>query len=179
MLWQKKILKNSFCSLLILSVLFLSSCCNKNTVISEQSVDFPLDDKGYPQNNVVIINEKPYSIDLTGKSHTASKVDSEIEAHIAKESDVVEITLPQYLPINSWSIEEKYCINLISYSKIECPVKDENMLEGVSPVVQKYKIQVIKGEKTEIFFKWANIYEADNPFKDKNEDYLLKIIVTS
>lgn len=51
------------------------------------------------------------------------------------------------------------------------------MLEGISPNVQNFKIQLPEGEGTDLVFKWANVNEADKSFKDKQEDYLLKIIL--
>lgn len=86
--------------------------------------------------------------------------------------------LPQYLPINTWSIEEENFINLNAYEKIKYPVKEENMLEGVSASVQKFNIQVAEGDTREIFFKWTNVNEANKLFKDEQEDYLLKIVIT-
>mgnify|MGYP000105725121 FL=1 len=52
------------------------------------------------------------------------------------------------------------------------------MIEGISTAVQKFKIQVSTDETTEILLKWANINEVDKLFKDKKEDYLLKISVS-
>lgn len=118
------------------------------------------------------------SIDIVGHSHIDSKVDYEIEIKMEKKSNIVEIVLPQYLPINNWSIEEKEYVNLISYNKTDFPIKDGDMIEGISTAVQKFKIQVSTDETTEILLKWANINEVDKLFKDKKEDYLLKISVS-
>ena len=93
-----------------------------------------------------------------------------------EESDVVDIVVPQYLPINIWSVDEKNILNLISYSRVDCSIKDKDMVEGISNSVQKFKFQVTQGET--IFLKWSNINEIEKPFKDKNEDYLLKVVVS-
>ena len=52
------------------------------------------------------------------------------------------------------------------------------MMEGRSAEVQRFKIQVAMDETTEILLKWSNINEEDKLFKDKKEDYLLKIVVS-
>lgn len=165
-------------SLLFLSVFILSSCNNKNTDTHEKSVDFPLDDKGYPQNNVVIINGNTYSIDLKNNSNENSKTKTKIELNLSDDKKDIEIILPQYLPINSWFFDEKNYINLKTYEKLEYPIKKDNMIEGISPFVLKFNIEVSDSETTELVFKWANINEANKSFEDKNEDYLLKIAIT-
>lgn len=108
----------------------------------------------------------------SGEVHTGS----EIEVKRDKGREDLEISLPQYLPINTWSLEEGDYLDLTSYNKIAYPIKKENMLEGISPNVQNFKIQLLEGG-TDLVFKWANVNEADKPFKDKQEDYLLKIIL--
>lgn len=168
----KKTLLSKLFPVLVLSVFLLSACSNKNSPASGEGLDFPLDDKGYPKNNLVLVNGKTYPMDLVGEVHTGS----EIEVKRDKERDDLEISLPQYLPINTWSLEEGDYLDLTSYNKIAYPIKKENMLEGISPNVQNFKIQLLEGG-TELVFKWANVNEADKPFKDKQEDYLLKIIL--
>lgn len=134
--------------------------------------DFPLDEKGYPKNDVVLINDKSYPIEIA----KSSKGNSEIVIKLEEESDVVDIVVPQYLPINIWSVDEKNILNLISYSRVDCPIKDKDMIEGISNSVQKFQFQVTQGET--IFLKWSNVNEIEKTFKDKNEDYLLKIVVS-
>ena len=168
----KKTLLSKLFPVLVLSVFLLSACSSKNKLASGKGLDFPLDDKGYPKNNLVLVNGKTYPMDIVGEVHTGS----EIEVKRDKERDDLEISLPQDLPINTWSLEEGDYLDLTSYNKIAYPIKKENMLEGISPNVQNFKIQLLEGG-TELVFKWANVNEADKPFKDKQEDYLLKIIL--
>lgn len=130
--------------------------------------------RGYPKNNIVMINNKAYPLDFAGESLR----DSEIEIKMDGDRDIVEITLPQYLPINYWSLDENEYMNLVSYSRIDFPIKDENMLEGQSAFVQKFVLNLASGDSSEILLKWANVDEVDKLFKDKKEDYLLKIKVT-
>lgn len=73
---------------------------------------------------------------------------------------------------------EKEYLNLVSYSIVDFPIKNENMLEGPSASVQKFVLSLAKGESTEILLKWSNIDEIDKLFKDKKEDFVLKIKVT-
>lgn len=171
----KKTLLSKLLPILVLSVFLLSSCSSKNNLASGEGLDFPLDDKGYPKNNLVLVNGKTYPVDLVGKVHTGS----EIEVKIDKAREDLEISLPQYLPINTWSLEEEAYLDLISYNKIAYPIKKENRLEGPSPNVQNFKIQLPEGEGRELVFKWANVNEADKLFKDKQEDYFLKIILVN
>ena len=158
----------------LLSVMFLLTSCSKESVSESKEVEFPLDDKGYPKNNLVMINDEAYPLDLVGEPHMGS----EIEVKMDQDSDIVEIVLPQRLPINYWSLDEKKYLNLISYSMIDFPIKNENMLEGPSPAVQKFVLNVAREETSEILLKWANVDEIDKLFKDKKDDYLLKIKVT-
>lgn len=171
----KKTLLSKLFPVLVLSLFLLSACSSKNIPASGKDLDFPLDDKGYPKNNLALVNGEIYPMDLVGKVHIAS----EIEVKIDKAREDLEISLPQYLPINTWSLEEETYLDLTSYSKIAYPIKKENMLEGISPNVQNFKIQLPEGERTELVFKWANVNEADKLFKDKQEDYLLKIILVN
>ncbi|WP_308748686.1 hypothetical protein [uncultured Anaerococcus sp.] len=169
----KKVLSILFCAFLM-SFIFLLTSCSKEPVSDNKEMEFPLDDKGYPQNNLVMINNKTYPLDLVGESHMGS----EIEIKMDQDSDIVEIVLPQRLPINYWSFDEKEYLNLVSYSMIDFPIKNENMLEGPSPAVQKFVLNVAREETSEILLKWANVDEVDKLFKDKKADYLLKIKVT-
>lgn len=159
--------------------MFLLGGCNESSALKEKmEIEFPTNEKGYPQSNIVIINNKSYPMEIAGNSHVDSKVDAEIQIKMDNNSDVVEVILPQYLPVNYWSIEEKEYINLISYDRTSFPIKDEDMPEGISAAVQRFKIQVATDETTEIMLKWSNIDEADKLFKDKKEDYLLKMVVS-
>lgn len=169
----KKVL-TIFIGSFLLSVMFLLTSCSKEPVSDDKEMEFPVDDKGYPQNNLVMINNKTYPLDLVGESHMGS----EIEIKMDQDSDIVEIVLPQRLPINYWSLDEKEYLNLVSYSMIDFPIKNENMLEGPSPAVQKFVLNVAREETSEILLKWSNVDEVDKLFKDKKEDYLLKIKVS-
>lgn len=169
----KKVFTLLLCAFL-LSFMFLLTSCSKESVAEKKEMEFPLDDKGYPKNNLVMINGKAYPLDLVGQS----KMNSEIDIKMDGDRDLVEIILPQYLPINYWSLDEKEYLNLLSYSRIDFPIKDENMTEGPSPSIQKFVLNVARGESSEILLKWANVDEVDKLFKDKKADYLLKIKVS-
>lgn len=153
----KKIFVILICVFTIPAIFLLVGCNGKSVLEEKMDIEFPLNEKGYPQSNIVMINNKSYPIEIVGNSHTDSKVDSEIQIKMKKKSDIVEVILPQYLPVNYWSIGEKEYINLISYSRTSFPIKDKRMMEGRSA---------------------ANINEANKLFKDKKEDYLLKIVVS-
>lgn len=159
---------------ILLSFMFILTSCSKESAQNNKKMEFPLDDKGYPKNNIVMINGKAYPLDFAGESHRGS----EIEIKMDEDRDLVELILPQYLPINYWSLDEKEYLNLISYNKIDFPIKDENIVEGPSRAVQKFVLNLASGESSEILLKWANVDEVDKLFKDKKEDYVLKIKVT-
>lgn len=178
MSFREKMLITTLCLLITLSLFLLSSCTNKQSLTSEKSIDFPLDSNGYPKNDVVIVNGKPYPINLKDYPHEASEFDAKIKIKMQEDTDNVEIILPQYLPINYWSIDESNFLNLNSYVKTICPIKEKHLLEGVSPAVQQFNIQVPEKEISEIYLKWTNINEADKSFTDKDEDYLLKIVIS-
>lgn len=168
---KKKNILTLSCIFLIPIMLLLSGCRgaeNKTT-----KTDFPLDEKGYPKNDVVLINDKSYPIEIAN----SSKGNSEVVIKLEEESDVVDLVVPQYLPINIWSVDEKNILNLILYSKIDFKIEDKDMLEGISNSVQKFQFQVPQGETT-ILLKWSNVNEIEKTFKDKNEDYLLKVVVS-
>lgn len=171
----KKVLSIFFCAILV-SFMFLITGCEKESVSQkeEYEIEFPLDDKGYPKNNLAIINNKSYPLDLVGESN----MDSEIEIKMDHDSDLLEIILPQYLPISFWSIYEKEYLNLISYSRFDFSIKDEIMAEGQSRALQKFVLSLLKGETSEILLKWSNVNEIDKLFMDKKADYNLKIKVS-
>ena len=125
-LTHKKVLRILFYAILVSSMFMLAGC--EKEFVSERAkneVEFPLDEKGYPQNNVVMINNKAYPIDLESES----RMGSEIEVKMNEDTEILEIVLPQYLPINYWSLEEKEYLNLLFYTKIDFPIKNENMVE--------------------------------------------------
>ena len=169
----KKVMTILLCAFLV-SFMFLLASCGKEPVAEKKEMEFPTDDKGYPQNNLVMINDKSYPIDFVGQS----QMESEIEVKMDGDRDFVEITLPQGPLINYWSLDEKEYMDLLSYSRIDFPIKNENMLEGPYAAVQKFELNVARGENSEILLKWANVDDMDKLFKDKKEDYLLRIKVT-
>lgn len=96
-LTHKKVLRILFYAILVSSMFMLADC--EKEFVSERAkneVEFPLDEKGYPKNDLVMINNKSYPIDLVGESHMGS----EIEIKMDQDSDLLEIVLPQRLPIN-------------------------------------------------------------------------------
>lgn len=169
----KKVLSILLCTFLMSFMFFLASC-SKEPVAENKEIEFPLDDKGYPQNDLVMINNKTYPLDLVGESHTGS----EIEIKMDQDIYTIEIIIPQYLPINYWYLDEKEYLDLVSYSIVDFPIKNENMLEGPSASVQKFVFNVARGEASEILLKWSNVDDVDKLFKDKKSDYLLKIRVS-
>lgn len=168
----KKVLSIFFCAILVF-FMFLITGCEKESVLQkeEYEIEFPLDDKEYPKNNLVMFNNKSYPLDLVGESNT----DSEIEIKMDQDSDLLEIIFPQYFPINYWSLDEKEYLNLISYSRFDFSIKDEIMVVGQSRALKKFVLSLLRGETSEILLKWSNVNEIDKSFMDKKADYNLKI----
>lgn len=171
----KEVLSIFFCAILVF-FMFLITGCEKESVLQkeEYEIEFPLDDKEYPKNNLVMFNNKSYPLDLVGESNT----DSEIEIKMDQDSDLLEIIFPQYFPINYWSLDEKEYLNLISYSRFDFSIKDEIMVVGQSRALQKFVLSLLRGETSEILLKWSNVDEIDKSFMDKKADYNLKIKVS-
>lgn len=171
----KKVLSIFFCAILVF-FMFLITGCEKESVLQkeEYEIEFPLDDKEYPKNNLVMFNNKSYPLDLVGESNT----DSEIEIKMDQDSDLLEIIFPQYFPINYWSLDEKEYLNLISYSRFDFSIKDEIMVVGQSRALQKFVLSLLRGKTSEILLKWSNVDEIDKSFMDKKADYNLKIKVS-
>ena len=171
----KKVLSIFFCAILV-SFMFLITGCEKESVLQkeEYEIEFPLDDKEYPKNNLIMFNNKSYPLDLVGESNR----DSEIEIKMDQDSDLLEIIFPQYFPINYWSLDEKEYLNLTSYSRFDFSIKDEIMVVGQSRALQKFVLSLLRGETSEILLKWSNVNEIDKSFMDKKADYNLKIKVS-
>ena len=171
----KEVLSIFFCAILVF-FMFLITGCEKESVLQkeEYEIEFPLDDKEYPKNNLIMFNNKSYPLDLVGESNT----DSEIEIKMDQDSDLLEIIFPQYFPINYWSLDEEEYLNLISYSRFDFSIKDEIMVVGQSRALQKFVLSLLRGETSEILLKWSNVNEIDKSFMDKKADYNLKIKVS-
>ena len=171
----KEVLSIFFCAILV-SFMFLITGCEKESVLQkeEYEIEFPLDDKEYPKNNLIMFNNKSYPLDLVGESNR----DSEIEIKMDQDSDLLEIIFPQYFPINYWSLDEEEYLNLISYSRFDFSIKDEIMVVGQSRALQKFVLSLLRGETSEILLKWSNVNEIDKSFMDKKADYNLKIKVS-
>ncbi len=138
-----------------------------------------MDEKGYPQDNVVIINGRVHNLDKIKNALASSHVESEIDLEMGEKSEnVVEVTLPQLTPICLWSIEMKDYIDLVSYSNDTIKIEDKNKLEGPSPNLQTFRFKVYKENDVTVSFKWSNINEIEKSFNDKEAYYLLKLKIS-
>lgn len=158
-----------------LLVLMILGCGNNMYKSSEgfSITKFPRDKQGYPKCNVVIINGTEFSIKDLSKSLMRNNLDQEIKLQDIREGDRIEVILPQYLPINLWSIEEKETIDFINYNKKDLTV--QQAVEGRSAFVQKF-IFTLEND-TSILFKWSNVQECGKSFDEKEKEYLLKISI--
>ncbi len=145
-----------------------------------KEIEYPLQKDGYPKDNIVIINGKEYSLNNIELANSDATINHEIMIKFDdKKNTMLDILLPERICINRWSIEEgNENIDLILYQKIKLPIQN-NMKEGNSSVVQRFKIVVPNEQKTKVSFKWANVNEQGKSFKDKKEDYFLKINLTN
>ena len=147
-----------------------------NLGMKDAGIDFPKDEKGYPKNDIVMINGKSYAINIAKSLDEKVEKEHEMEIDLKGKDNIVDVALPQWSVINYWNIEES--LSLISNSIIEFPIYDKDMLEGASNRVQRFKIKVADDEKTTLIFKWSNVNEIGKAFKDKKADYILKITVS-
>ena len=174
-----KINRKILVSIFMMVIIILSVGCSNSILNNKEEIDFPKDDKGYPQGNIVLVNGKDYILENIEKSTVSSHITHEIDLKLEeKADDIVEVILSQNNPINLWSIQENEDIDLISYNKLELKIEDKNMLEGVSARLQKFSFRVPTDKSIIISFKWANVNEIEKSFKDKKENYLLKIKIS-
>ena len=100
--------------------------CGNHMDKSSESFDitkFPRDEQGYPKSDIAIINGKEFSLKDLSESYVEDNLDCVIELPDVKTGDRIEVILPQYLPVNLWSIEEKETIDLTNYNKKELSVR--------------------------------------------------------
>lgn len=123
---------------------------------------------------VIEMEGKKILVDTKAKTF---KVNDEKEIEL-KDLKVVEVTLPQRIPICLWSIEMKDYIDLVSYSNDTIEIEDKNKLEGPSPNLQTFRFKVYKENDVTVSFKWSNINEIEKSFNDKEAYYLLKLKIS-
>ncbi|SHF06827.1 hypothetical protein SAMN02745784_02692 [Tissierella praeacuta DSM 18095] len=160
-------------------LIFFVGCSNSNVIENGEQIDFPKNDNGYPQGNIVVINGEEYHLDKIEQAIVNSHIEHEIDLKLNdKAEDFVEVILPQNNPISLWSVETKEYIDLVSYSKDELKIEDKNILDGVSANLQTFRFIISKENDVTISFKWSNINEIEKSFNDKVEYYLLKIKIS-
>lgn len=93
----------------------------------------------------------------------------------------MEVILPQNNSINFWSIGVNEEIDFISCHKIDYPIEDNGIVEGVSATMQKFCFIVRSEKDTSIFFKRSNVNKIEKSFNDIDDNYLfnLKYLVKS
>ena len=170
-----KVLKYVLVFFLMLPLL-LACESQSNLGMKDAGIDFPKDKKGYPKNDIVMINGKSYAINIAKNLDKKVEKEQEMEIDLKGKDNIVDVALPQWSVINYWSMEES--LSLISYNIIDFPIDDKDMLEGTSNRVLRFKIKVADDEKTTLIFKWSNVNEMGKAFKDKKADYILKITVS-
>lgn len=147
-----------------------------NLGMKDAGIDFPKDEKGYPKNDIVMINGKSYAINIAKSLDEKVEKEHEMEIDLKGKDNIVDVALPQWSVINYWIMGES--LSLTSYNIIDFPIDDKDVLEGTSNRVQRFKIKVADDEKTTWIFKWSNVNEMGKAFKDKKADYILKITVS-
>lgn len=164
------IYKRVLVAIVILLSVFLVSACSTKKENEDLTSKFPLDKKGYPRTDSVIINGNVYNIkDLFLEE---SKVKNEINIKVDQEKNEFELILPMGTSINQWSIEKKDIL-LNEYKRISLSVKDE--LEGVSPYLQVFKFT---SDAKEIRLKYHNINELDKAFDEKDHHCMIILNVS-
>lgn len=170
-----KVLKYLLAFFLMLS-LVVACESPTNSGMKDTGIDFPKDEKGYPKNDIVMINGKSYAINIAKSLDKKVEKEHEMEIDLKGKDNIVDVALPQWSVINYWGMEES--LSLISNNVIEFPIDTKDMLEGTSNRVQNFRVKVADDEKTTLIFKWSNVNEMGKAFKDKKADYILKITVS-
>lgn len=171
--------KRILACVLLLVTLTLVGCNSISDMERNTTMDFPKTDKGYPQGNIVMINGKEYPLKNIEEATANSKISYEIELNLKDKAEgTIDVVLPQNSSINLWSIESNERIDLISYNKINCEIKNTDMIEGISSKLQKFQFVVPPEEDTSVSFKWSNVNEIEKSFNDKQESYLLIIKIS-
>lgn len=162
------ILRNKSVLIVMAAVLLLSfSACSVKKTGSEDGLNFPKDSQGYPKRNVILVNGKKVELSDQKSSVTDAKI---------REDGTVMISLPQGLPINNWYIEENENIKLVSYTTNTSLDKTEGDREGQSAEIQTFIFRTTKIEP--VLFKWVNVEQSGKSFEEKEEEYLLKVVVS-
>lgn len=60
----KKVLAVLVCVFTIPVVLFLGGCHERSALEEKKEIEFPVNERGYPQNNIVIINDTSWLLFL-------------------------------------------------------------------------------------------------------------------
>lgn len=160
---------------LIIPVMLLGGCGRKaGTGEEKMETDFPVEEDGYPKSDLIVVNGKSYPLYLP---EMGSREESELDIKLEEGKSSLEVILPQVAPNYYRYFDEGEFISLLSYKKIDLPIREEDERDGPSSTVQDFSFRVSGSEKSEILLKWANVNEGEKPFKDKKEDYLLKLSV--
>jgi cation/multidrug efflux pump len=160
-------------------LVFFVRCNNGNVIKNGEQINFPKDDNGYPQGDIVVINGEEYHLDKIEQAIADSHAEHEIDLKLNDKAEgFVKVILPQNNPVCLWSVESNEYIDLVSYSKYELKIKDKNILDGVSANLQTFRFTISKEKGVTVSFKWSNINEIEKSFSDKVEYYLLKIKIS-
>lgn len=169
-------------SMLLLLVAFtIRACANtKNMKIDKTGyrINFPINETGYPQKDIVLINGEIYSLLDIKRAYSESHIEHQIELKKSESTNKIQVVLPRISPIELWSMEENMNIDLISYSKIKLHISDKQMVDGESSEIQKFEFNIDPNNMEDILFKWSNVNETGKSFKDKKANYFLRIKVS-
>lgn len=171
-------------SLVLVGIVFVVALCLGKSVQSgknagEGFADFPLDEKGYPREDVLQIEEEYYEMPLMRNAYGDTAVSHRLEVRKQGDSETIHIVLPRRSPTHRWSLEETEDIRMIGYQEVECAKRkgEKEVLEGVSDILQVFEVSADYDTDHEIRFKWCNINEVEKSFEEKKENYLLRIKV--
>lgn len=62
----KKVFVILICVVTIPTIFLLVGCNGKSALEEKMDIEFPMNEKGYPQSNIVMINNKSYPIEIVG-----------------------------------------------------------------------------------------------------------------
>ena len=172
MVKRKKI---SAITALLSAVCLLLSACGSGTVfddITGASIDFPLQDDGYPDPGAAIINGETFA--LYDDASPVEIVEKQLSVK-ATDDGRLEVIVAKGGAITEWRASDN--VRLINYAEFEPKISAEDIKDGASGTVQRFVLGV-PAEKATVVFKLINVLEAsDKSFDELDCIYRLTLTV--
>ena len=160
----------------LLAICLLVSGCGSGTVFDKTtgaSLEFPLEDDGYPKEGVALINGKTFELENYGNIYHGETGEGRLS--VKAEGGVLEIAGANGGAVTEWRVSDN--VGLQSRSEYEPEISADDIKDGASGTVQGFVLSVPL-EKTEIVLRHVNTLSAAGKTFDEFEyDYQLIITV--